>query len=44
MFAFVTGQAQDNLGSVDMLFNCAGLSLSGRFDEVPLDEFKVMVP
>lgn len=34
-------QAQEKLGPVDMLVNCAGSSLSGKFEEVEVDRFKV---
>lgn len=34
-------QAQEKLGPVDMLVNCAGMSISGKFDEVDVDRFKV---
>ncbi len=34
-------QAQEKLGPVDMLVNCAGMSISGKFEEVEVDRFKV---
>lgn len=34
-------QAQEKLGPVDMLVNCAGTSISGKFEEVEVDRFKV---
>lgn len=34
-------QAQEKLGPVDMLVNCAGTSVSGKFEEVEVDRFKV---
>lgn len=34
-------QAQEKLGPVDMLVNCAGTSLSGKFEDVEVDRFKV---
>lgn len=34
-------QAQEKLGPVDMLVNCAGTSISGKFEEVEVDCFKV---
>lgn len=34
-------QAQEKLGPVDMLVNCAGMSISGTFEEVGVDSFKV---
>ena len=37
----VTAQAQEKLGPVDMLVNCAGTSISGKFEEVEMDRFKV---
>ncbi|XP_051556618.1 3-ketodihydrosphingosine reductase-like isoform X1 [Myxocyprinus asiaticus] len=38
--ASVIKQAQEKLGPVDMLVNCAGMSISGRFEEVEVDRFK----
>lgn len=35
--------AESELGPVFMLVNCAGTSMSGRFDETPLHEFKRMM-
>lgn len=34
-------QAQEKLGPVDMLVNCAGTSISGKFEEMEVDRFKV---
>lgn len=34
-------KAQEKLGPVDMLVNCAGTSLSGKFEDVEVDNFKV---
>lgn len=34
-------QAQEKLGPVDMLVNCAGMSISGKFEEMEVDRFKV---
>lgn len=34
-------QAQEKLGPVDMLVNCAGMAISGKFEEVEVDRFKV---
>lgn len=39
----VIKQAQEKLGPVDMLVNCAGTSLSGKFEEVEVDHFKKMM-
>ncbi|KAI7809315.1 3-ketodihydrosphingosine reductase [Triplophysa rosa] len=36
----VIKQAQEKLGPVDMLVNCAGTAISGKFDEVEVDRFK----
>ncbi|XP_077412859.1 3-dehydrosphinganine reductase isoform X1 [Vanacampus margaritifer] len=36
----VIKQAQEKLGPVDMLVNCAGTSFSGKFEEVEVDRFK----
>ncbi|KAG7214823.1 hypothetical protein INR49_010715 [Caranx melampygus] len=36
----VIKQAQEKLGPVDMLVNCAGTSISGKFEEVEVDRFK----
>ena len=35
--------AESELGPVYLLVNCAGTSISGRFDETPLSEFKRMM-
>ncbi|KTG31386.1 hypothetical protein cypCar_00005558 [Cyprinus carpio] len=37
----VIKQAQEKLGPVDMLVNCAGMSISGTFEEVGVDSFKM---
>ncbi|ROJ13864.1 3-ketodihydrosphingosine reductase [Anabarilius grahami] len=37
----VIKQAQEKLGPVDMLVNCAGTSISGKFEEVEVDRFKM---
>ncbi|KAG7272957.1 hypothetical protein CRUP_035789 [Coryphaenoides rupestris] len=37
----VIKQAQEKLGPVDMLVNCAGTSVSGKFEEVDMDYFKM---
>lgn len=34
-------KAQEKLGPVDMLVNCAGTSISGKFEDVEVDRFKV---
>uniref|UniRef100_A0A7N9AMN6 3-ketodihydrosphingosine reductase n=1 Tax=Mastacembelus armatus TaxID=205130 RepID=A0A7N9AMN6_9TELE len=34
--------AQEKLGPVDMLVNCAGTSVSGKFEEVEVDRFKII--
>uniref|UniRef100_A0A8C2Q3Q0 3-dehydrosphinganine reductase n=1 Tax=Cyprinus carpio TaxID=7962 RepID=A0A8C2Q3Q0_CYPCA len=39
----VIKQAQEKLGPVDMLVNCAGTSISGKFEEVEVDRFKKMM-
>ncbi|KAM6948178.1 3-dehydrosphinganine reductase [Aplochiton taeniatus] len=36
----VIKQAQEKLGPVDMLVNCAGTSISGKFDEMEVDRFR----
>ncbi|XP_028329286.1 3-dehydrosphinganine reductase isoform X2 [Gouania willdenowi] len=36
----VIKQAQEKLGPVDMLVNCAGTSISGKFEDVQVDRFK----
>lgn len=38
---FPAAQAQEKLGPVDMLVNCAGMAVSGRFEEMEVDRFKV---
>uniref|UniRef100_A0A8C2X1Q9 3-ketodihydrosphingosine reductase n=1 Tax=Cyclopterus lumpus TaxID=8103 RepID=A0A8C2X1Q9_CYCLU len=39
---FSVAQAQEKLGPVDMLVNCAGVSISGKFDEMEVDRFKIV--
>ncbi|XP_037643638.1 3-ketodihydrosphingosine reductase [Sebastes umbrosus] len=39
----VIKQAQEKLGPVDMLVNCAGTSFSGKFEEVEVDRFKKLM-
>ncbi|KAL2097734.1 hypothetical protein ACEWY4_006941 [Coilia grayii] len=39
----VIKQAQEKLGPVDMLVNCAGTSISGRFEEVEVDRFRKLM-
>ncbi|KAI3374933.1 hypothetical protein L3Q82_021457 [Scortum barcoo] len=39
----VIKQAQEKLGPVDMLVNCAGTSISGKFEEVEVDRFKKLM-
>lgn len=34
-------QAQEKLGPVDMLVNCAGTSLAGRFEDLEVGAFEV---
>lgn len=34
-------QAQEKLGPVDMLVNCAGMSLSGKFEDLEVSTFEV---
>lgn len=36
----VIKQAQEKLGPVDMLVNCAGTSLAARFDEIEVEHFR----
>lgn len=40
IYAFLM-QAQEKLGPVDMLVNCAGTSISGKFEEMEVERFKV---
>ncbi|KAG8571896.1 hypothetical protein GDO81_011821 [Engystomops pustulosus] len=35
----VIKQAQEKLGPVDMLVNCAGTSIAGKFEEIDIDRF-----
>ncbi|KAF1383829.1 hypothetical protein PFLUV_G00135880, partial [Perca fluviatilis] len=39
----VIKQAQEKLGPVDMLVNCAGLAISGKFEDVEVDRFKKLM-
>ncbi|XP_037538136.1 3-ketodihydrosphingosine reductase [Nematolebias whitei] len=39
----VIKQAQEKLGPVDMLVNCAGTAISGKFEEVEVERFKEMI-
>ncbi|XP_073347163.1 3-dehydrosphinganine reductase [Pagrus major] len=39
----VIKQAQEKLGPVDMLVNCAGTSISGKFEDVEVDRFKKLM-
>uniref|UniRef100_A0AAQ4REP8 3-dehydrosphinganine reductase n=1 Tax=Gasterosteus aculeatus aculeatus TaxID=481459 RepID=A0AAQ4REP8_GASAC len=39
----VIKQAQEKLGPVDMLVNCAGMAVSGRFEEMEVDRFKKLM-
>lgn len=36
-------QAQEKLGPVDMLVNCAGTSIAGKFEEIEVERFKVSI-
>uniref|UniRef100_A0AAY4B371 3-ketodihydrosphingosine reductase n=1 Tax=Denticeps clupeoides TaxID=299321 RepID=A0AAY4B371_9TELE len=38
----VVRQAQEKLGPVDMLVNCAGTSVSGKFEEVDVERFRIV--
>uniref|UniRef100_A0A8C4EMS4 3-dehydrosphinganine reductase n=1 Tax=Dicentrarchus labrax TaxID=13489 RepID=A0A8C4EMS4_DICLA len=42
-FAINDKQAQEKLGPVDMLVNCAGTAFSGKFEEVEVDRFKKLM-
>uniref|UniRef100_A0A8C9ZK57 3-dehydrosphinganine reductase n=1 Tax=Sander lucioperca TaxID=283035 RepID=A0A8C9ZK57_SANLU len=42
-FAINDKQAQEKLGPVDMLVNCAGLAISGKFEDVEVDRFKKLM-
>ncbi|BFZ12516.1 hypothetical protein BsWGS_15554 [Bradybaena similaris] len=35
--------AEETLGAVDFLINCAGTSVAGRFEDLPVSEFKRMI-
>ncbi|XP_036058480.1 3-ketodihydrosphingosine reductase isoform X2 [Onychomys torridus] len=39
----VIKQAQEKLGPVDMLVNCAGMSLSGKFEELEVSSFEKLM-
>ncbi|XP_023671416.2 3-dehydrosphinganine reductase [Paramormyrops kingsleyae] len=39
----VMKQAQEKLGPVDMLVNCAGTSVSGKFEELEMDRFRSLM-
>ncbi|CAG5896685.1 3-dehydrosphinganine reductase [Menidia menidia] len=39
----VIKQAQEKLGPVDMLVNCAGTSVSAKFEEIEVERFKEMM-
>ncbi|XP_028831989.1 3-dehydrosphinganine reductase isoform X2 [Denticeps clupeoides] len=39
----VVRQAQEKLGPVDMLVNCAGTSVSGKFEEVDVERFRSLM-
>lgn len=34
-------QAQEKLGPVDMLVNCAGTSIAGKFEDIEVGTFEV---
>lgn len=34
-------QAQEKLGPVDMLVNCAGMSVAGKFEDLEVSTFEV---
>lgn len=34
-------QAQEKLGPVDMLVNCAGTSVTGKFEDIEVNSFEV---
>jgi len=36
-------QAVAELGPVDMLVNCAGISIPGEFDALTVDQFRVCI-
>lgn len=38
---FSVMQAQEKLGPVDMLVNCAGTAVAGKFEEMEVERFKV---
>ncbi|MEE6465225.1 hypothetical protein FKM82_006495 [Ascaphus truei] len=37
----VIKQAQEKLGPVDMLVNCAGMAIAGNFEDIEIDQFAV---
>nr|XP_020451269.1 3-ketodihydrosphingosine reductase [Monopterus albus] len=39
----VIKQAQEKLGPVDMLVNCAGMAISAKFEEIEVDMFKKLM-
>ncbi|XP_018420171.1 PREDICTED: 3-ketodihydrosphingosine reductase [Nanorana parkeri] len=39
----VIKQAQEKLGPVDMLVNCAGLAIAGRFEEIDISQFSKLM-
>uniref|UniRef100_A0A673LH86 3-dehydrosphinganine reductase n=1 Tax=Sinocyclocheilus rhinocerous TaxID=307959 RepID=A0A673LH86_9TELE len=43
LYIFKCKYAQEKLGPVDMLVNCAGTSISGKFEEVEVDRFKKLM-
>ena len=36
-------QAEMDLGAIDMLVNCAGFAVAGKFEEIPIAMFKVLL-
>uniref|UniRef100_A0A8C7ZKV3 3-ketodihydrosphingosine reductase n=1 Tax=Oryzias sinensis TaxID=183150 RepID=A0A8C7ZKV3_9TELE len=38
----VIKQAQEKLGPVDMLVNCAGTAIAGKFEEMEVERFKIV--
>uniref|UniRef100_A0A671KNM1 3-dehydrosphinganine reductase n=1 Tax=Sinocyclocheilus anshuiensis TaxID=1608454 RepID=A0A671KNM1_9TELE len=43
IYIYIYMYAQEKLGPVDMLVNCAGMSISGKFEEVEVDRFKKLM-
>uniref|UniRef100_A0A672PSN1 3-dehydrosphinganine reductase n=1 Tax=Sinocyclocheilus grahami TaxID=75366 RepID=A0A672PSN1_SINGR len=43
IYIYIYMCAQEKLGPVDMLVNCAGMSISGKFEEVEVDRFKKLM-